>query len=326
MAHLRTFIARSATEMDRLARLWEELLNQQPHSLFQRFSWNRLAAQMFSDRLAPYVVCVESDRGAAIIPAAVNLQDDRIELLGETLFDYRDVLHAGDEEILLQAWRELTVLDKPLRIVAVDEAASHRNWSGWSLTPFATAPQVDRRTIDQSVFRMAHPRLGRQMRRLQKRGVELRIYGGGDSGIVKRVYECKRSHFTAEAIANLFLDAQRCEFMIQAAKLEGSACRIYTLEEGADLVAGLVTFCDGEIRRFYTIYFNPQWAHYSPGQALLYEATALSLAEGVTCDYMTGEYSYKLRLSNSSRQLFRVQVSSRELDEIAARGSVSSAA
>jgi CelD/BcsL family acetyltransferase involved in cellulose biosynthesis len=325
MAHLRTFIARSATEMDRLARLWEELLNQQPHGLFQRFSWNRLAAQMFSDRLAPYVVCVESDRGAAIIPAAVNLQDDRIELLGETLFDYRDVLHSGDEEILLQAWRELTALDKPLHVAAVDQVACRRNWSGWSLTPFANAPQVDRRIINQDEFRLAHPRLGRQMRRLQKLGVELRIYSGDDSGIVRRLYESKRSHFTASANTNLFLDLQRCEFMVRAAKLEGRACGIYLLEEGDDLVAGLVTFRDGGIRRFYTTYLNPQWSHYSPGQALLYEATALSLGDGLTCDYMTGEYSYKLRLANSSRQLFRIEVSSRVLAAIVGRVSIPAA-
>ena len=92
--------------------------------------------------------------------------------------------------------------------------------------------------------------------------------------------------------------------MVAVAALEGSSCEVFTLEnDTGTLIAGLVTFRDRNVRRFYTIYFNPEWARYSPGVALLYEVTARSLAEGLSCDYMTGEYAYKLRLANSSRLL-----------------------
>jgi CelD/BcsL family acetyltransferase involved in cellulose biosynthesis len=97
----------------------------------------------------------------------------------------------------------------------------------------------------------------------------------------------------------------------------GPACEIFTLEKQGLLIAGLVTFRDGPYRRFYTIYFNPAWARFSPGQALLYEATAQSLSEGLSCDYMTGEYAYKLRLANSSKRLLRLDVSAQELSRIA---------
>jgi len=53
MLSLRINVARSTSEMDRLAPLWNELLEVQPHTLFQSFSWNRLAAEIFRDRLAP---------------------------------------------------------------------------------------------------------------------------------------------------------------------------------------------------------------------------------------------------------------------------------
>jgi CelD/BcsL family acetyltransferase involved in cellulose biosynthesis len=107
--------------------------------------------------------------------------------------------------------------------------------------------------------------------------------------------------------------------------MAGRRCQIYTLSKDELLVAGLITFCDESVRRFYTIYFNPEWARYSPGQALLYEITAQSLGEGLSCDYMTGEYAYKLRLANASRPLLRLDVSAQQLSEIAA-GSVSRAA
>jgi CelD/BcsL family acetyltransferase involved in cellulose biosynthesis len=70
-------------------------------------------------------------------------------------------------------------------------------------------------------------------------------------------------------------------------------------------VAALVTFQDGKVRRFYTTWFDPQWSRHSPGVALLFEATRLSLAEGLTCDYMTGEQDYKLRLATGAVPLYR---------------------
>ena len=99
-----------------------------------------------------------------------------------------------------------------------------------------------------------------------------------------------------------------------------SRCELFTLENAAGkLIAGLVSFRDGNIRRCYTIYFHPEWARYSPGVALLYEVTARSLGEGLSCDYMTGEYPYKLRLANASRPLYRVEASAEELADIAER-------
>lgn len=299
--------------MDALAPLWNSLLGRQPHSLFQQFSWNRLAAQMFSDGLSPYVVCTQGNGGAAIIPAAFNRGEDRFELLGEVLFDYRDVLHTGDPDVLCFAWQHLALRKKPLHVLSVSE---REHWNEFLLTPFAMAPQV--KDITEDTFRLAHSRLGRQMRRLEKQGVALRRSFGSDSQVVRYLYECKQAQLTTNDTNNLFLDSRRCEFMVAAAALEGNACEIYTLEN-VSLVAALLTFRDEQVRRFYTIYFNPAWARYSPGQALLCEVTARSLAEGLRCDYMTGEYPYKLRLANASRPLFRVNVSAQQLGEIANR-------
>ena len=309
-------IARSASEMDHIAPLWNELVKLQAHTIFQRFSWNRLAANIFSDRLTPHIVAVESDAGAAIIPAAVNHATRQLELIGEALFDYRDVLHAGDSAVLDLAWRETAKCGRPLRVTAVSETAARERWREFSTSPFAKAPQVERSLVNESDFRVAHSRLGRQMRRLSRSSVSLYIYSGGNSEAIRRLYECKRRHFTED---NLFFDQRRCDFIVAAAALEGSGCELFTLDskDGA-LVSGLLTFRDVDVRRFYTVYFDPEWARYSPGVALLYEVTALSLREGLSCDYMTGEQPYKLRLANASRALYKVEARAKKLAEIAA--------
>lgn len=317
MSSSRTFIATTPDEIDALEPLWDELLDNQEHSLFQRFSWNRLAAEMFSDRLTPFVVSAENDTGAAIIPAAVNHSAGRLELLGEVLFDYRDVLQRGDTEALRLAWQKLSEQGKPLHVLSLNCRVPESRWENFPLAPFARAPQVHRAVIDEEAFRAAHSRLGRQMRRLHKQGVALRVSTGADADVLRRLYACKRNHFAVDESDNVFVDERRCEFMIAAAGLEPELCDVYTLEQGDSVVAGLVTFRDGGMRRFYTIYFNPLWARYSPGQALLYEVTARSLADGLNCDYMTGEYQYKLRLANASCPLFRVNATATQLEQIA---------
>jgi CelD/BcsL family acetyltransferase involved in cellulose biosynthesis len=82
---------------------------------------------------------------------------------------------------------------------------------------------------------------------------------------------------------------------------------VYTLTQRATLVAALVTFRDGNTRRFYTTYYDHAWAHFSPGMVLLFEITRQSLEEGLNCDYMTGEQPHKTRLATGGVPLFRVE-------------------
>ena len=83
----RIVIAQSAEEIARLRPTWEQL---PAPTIFQSFLWNHTAASVFGDRECPHVIYAESDSGAALIPAAVS--GSGLTLLGETLFDYRDVL------------------------------------------------------------------------------------------------------------------------------------------------------------------------------------------------------------------------------------------
>ena len=300
--------------MDKLAPLWHGLLRQQRHTIFQRFSWNRLAAEIFLDRMTPHVISVETPEGAAILPAAINHSTQRVEWLGETLFDYRDVLHAGDPEALRQAWLRVAACGLPLDLVAIEGHAAHRRWKSFPLASFSGAPRIDREGMDEQQFRAAHLRLGHRLRRLRQQGVHFDLHTGRHSALVREIYQRKSTQLDS---GNVFHDERRRDFMVAAAALEADQCELFVLEshEGS-LIAALVTFRDGDVRRFYTTYFDPAWAKYSPGMLLLYEATARTLAEGLSCDYMTGEQTFKLRLATSREPLYRLPIASQELSGI----------
>ncbi len=319
MHFLRKTLARSVEELDGIRPLWNELLRYSPKTMFQRFPWNRLALQTFRDRLTPFVCALESDSGAAILPAVINLHQPRLEFIGETLFDYRDVLSAGDPKVLQAGWRMLAQAELPVSVTAVQRQAAETSWSQFGPQDFAHAPQVDATKITGEQFRLLHTRAARQLRRLQRKGVVVRQHSGAEQSLVRRIYQLKCDQFVDDA-NNVFRDGRRREFMVGIAAEEADACEVFTLEdEMASIIAGLVTFLDGRVRRFYTVYFNPEWAAYSPGVALVFEVTALSLERGFSCDYMTGEYPYKLRFANASQPLYRIEASAEELYEIAHR-------
>jgi CelD/BcsL family acetyltransferase involved in cellulose biosynthesis len=315
--YVRITIATSPAEIERLRPIWERLYSPEHQTTFQDFDLNLLAARHFGERESPYVVLAESDSSAALIPAAVRRHTGDITLLGEALFDYRDVMHAGSHESLDAAWSELAKLERPMSFFAVRPEA-HKRWETIPTSDFANAPCVRHHDLDCDEFRAAHNRLGMYSRRLIKRGAYFHQRSGKDCTLVRTIYERKATQFPDEA-NNVFLDAHRRNFMELACEALGERCEIFTLERNADLIAALVTIRDFNARRFYTIYFDPAWAKFSPGTVLIYEVTARTLAEGLDCDYMTGEYGYKNRLATALAPLRKVHASTEELAAVASR-------
>jgi CelD/BcsL family acetyltransferase involved in cellulose biosynthesis len=299
---LRKLVARSPAEIDRLRPLWDDLYRAGPATLFQSFFWNRLAASVFAPREEPCVVVAESDAGAALIPGAIA--DHGFTLLGEALFDYRDVLSQGDAGVLRQAWQEVAALKLPIFFAALRGQERRRAWQDFSPQPFVNAPSVLTCETSAEQLAAAHSRIGSRWRKILRQGVEFRRHAPPSPELLRRIYQLK----AAQPPANLFRDTARINFLLAAAA--GPApCEAYVLSQGAELVAALVTFRDGGTRRFYTIYYDHAWAHFSPGMVLLFEATRQSLEEGLNCDYMTGEQPHKTRLATSQVPLFRVECS-----------------
>src|SRR5437763_1886935 len=124
--------------MEQLEAAWQMLYREGEHTLFQSFEFNQLAAKVFADREAACVVFAETENGIAIIPAAIGRE--RATLQGEELFDYRDVLFAGDGEALLLAWTRLSEVEGlarlPFSVKGVRTASLERG-AGFDSTFFA---------------------------------------------------------------------------------------------------------------------------------------------------------------------------------------------
>jgi hypothetical protein len=258
------------------------------------------------------VIHAESASGAAIIPACLTRV--HVEFLGEALFDYRDVLAAGDERVLGRAWQQVAVQQQRMSVAFLHGERTRRQWEhlGFSPAPFCAAPAVRCADISAGQFYARHSRAHRLLGRLQRAGVELRAHDGRETALVRRIYEAKAAQPLAGREGNLFSDHARIDFMIAVAALD-SRCEIFTLETAGTLVGALVTFRDGLVRRFYTVYFHRDWAHYSPGTALMFEVSRRSLEQGLDCDYLTGEQPHKTRFATHLKPLFRVDAEARDL-------------
>ena len=305
-------VCQSAGEMLRLRPLWESLYACGRYTLFQRFDLNLLAAERFAEREEPYVVCGESELGAAIVPAALRRSDGTIRLLGEELFDYRSFLHCGDEGVLRAALGALGELGRRLEIVALRETDRSIVTDELELLPFAAAPGVSCVQTSAEQFAAAHTRLARNLRRMERLGFKVYTYGGGHSELLRSIYEKK----AAQNGSSLFHDRGRVEFMVSAAALMPELFEIFTLQNGDFIAAALVTLRDQGCRRFYTGWFAAEYQKHSPALALIYEVTRQSLAGGLDCDFMTGEQAYKMRLMTNSVALYRAKATAEMLAHI----------
>lgn len=308
---LRIEVLRSAQELCALEPAWERLTAAGDATIFQDFGWNLLAAQMFAGREVPYVIWAHSSCGEAIIPAVLRHDDGRrsVRLLGEELFDYRTFLHAGDDAVLRCALGRLAELGCPLQIAALRQRDVDSVSAGLGLEPFTAAPGIAWDDVSVGTFSQSHLRLARNLRRIERLGFELKTYDGSQQKLLQTIYQ----HKAEQEPESLFLDPLRREFMARAAMLDPHRVEIFTLEDGSRLGAALVTLLDPGVRRFYTCWFSAEISKHSPALSLIYEVTKRSLADGLSCDYMTGEQGYKLRLATGAVQLFRLHATAEDL-------------
>ena len=131
--------------------------------------------------------------------------------------------------------------------------------------------------------------------------------------MVRHIYELRsRQSIPGE----LFHDSLRVDFMVAVCAQEGSRCQVFTLEHGGTLAGAVITLRDREFRRFYTTYYDRNWARYSPGVSLLFEIARRSLEEGLSFDLMTGEQPYKLRIAQSAQDLFQVTATPQQMKQV----------
>lgn len=307
---LRIRVARTAAEIDELRSPWESIERGQG-TIFQTFQWNRLAASLFADREEPYFVLCENDNGVTIIPAVIRRESHTLSFAGEALFDYRDYLSWGDPSALYRAWQKLSALSMPITLTAIcqPEAAI---WKELSKSFYSRSPRLSPNEISPEEFAHGHARAFSRLHKLERMGLEIRQYSGNHA-MVRRIYELRsRQSIPGE----LFHDSLRVDFMVAICAQEGIRCQVFTLEHGGTLAGAVITFRDREFRRFYTTYYDRNWARYSPGVSLLFEIARRSLQEGLSFDLMTGEQPYKLRIAQSRQDLFQITATPQQMKQV----------
>jgi CelD/BcsL family acetyltransferase involved in cellulose biosynthesis len=294
-------IVQSAVEFEALRPLWEALGRGPSATIFQSYTWNLAAAQHFSDREQPYVVALESDAGAVIVPAAKNVNGTTF--LGEMLFDYRDALAEGETSLIAEALSEIGKTATELYLPAIREGALLGSDHG-ELEPWVGAPLLLRADITPESFLAQHFKARKQMRRLLALGAAFARYRGDSTALLRWVYARKAEQF-AGASVDIFSDPLRQRCMVDIAAATAERCDVFSIEVGSAIIAALVTFRDAGVRRFYTIWHDSRWEEYSPGIVLLLHACHESLREGLDVDFLTGEQPHKARFATSRVQLYR---------------------
>ena len=307
---LQVRVARSVAEIEALGSIWDAFVNPEL-SLFQSHEWNLLAAKVFGQREEPYFVFAESDHGAAILPAVIQVRSRRIGFAGEALFDYRDYLAVGDSTPLVSAWQEVAALEMPISVTAI--CRTHAPvWQHMHKEFFSRAPRILSSQLSSGQLVHNHPRAFSRIRKLERMGLRITQHSG-ESPIVADIYRRRTAQST---VGELFHDPLRSEFMTAICRTERSRCEIFALEHGSTLAAALVTFREPEWRRFYTIFYDRGWARFSPGVSLLFEIVRRSLEQGINVDLMTGEQPYKMRMAQSAQDLLTVSATAAEIREI----------
>lgn len=276
-------------------------------TIFQSFEWNRAAARHFSDREQPYVIAVQGGDEATVIPAA--LADGALTLLGEKLSDYRGILTTSPEgQSIAIAWKALADTNLALRFTAL-KPDHHAILDQLSTQSFAAAPYHDAAKSSAEEFARKHHRMFSRQRKLERLGFKICERDGADAELLRWLYQ-KKAEVDPES---LFHDPARVLMLLEAFAALHTSLEVKTLEREGEIIAAAVALRDRTVLRFYTNWYDAEWAHYSPGMVLLYEMTRRALATGRSCDYMTGEQPYKLRMASGVAQLSSVHATASEV-------------
>jgi CelD/BcsL family acetyltransferase involved in cellulose biosynthesis len=308
---VRIRVTTGISEVQALRPLWQEGNSGSNATIFQDFDWTLLALQTFSDQ-KPIFITAESDSSIAILPLVEH--NRALTLAGSPLFDYRDAICAGDSSAFEAALEKLATLKLPFYCEGIRGGEATGRWSRLRPQPWTAAPFVARQMITPEAFAAKHTRSSRALRRLTGQGAQVRRAKATPED-VESIYQEKAKEPAGWGM-NVFRDKRCIDFMRTVVTLPNTRCDLFFLEVAGEPIAALVTFFDRDTRRFYTTWMDVAWSRHSPGIALLFEATRLTLEEGLDCDYMTGEQPYKLRFTTESEPLYNIEANVEQLSAL----------
>lgn len=285
--------------------LWRRAWEQAPGHFFQRFEpslhWARIYAADGSLRVWVH------EAGPAL--AAFTLRQGQLELLGQGLFDYVDLIGTASPGAQQELARQLLDWKEWRRFDATGVPADSPFACFWEAlqpeqAPFSAAPLL----VHPDQFHRGRARAARRLQQCLQAGWTLRQVRPCRErhALLQWILEQKEKTLQARGGGNV-LDAPAVCWLQAMVAREPDMTELWQLHRGAEIIAGLLSWRSGSVRYAYTISYSGHAAAMSPGILLLYGVLCDSVAEGLQFDFLTGEQPFKLRFADAHRRLLRLR-------------------
>lgn len=326
---IRLDIVTDQAGLDALAPAWRALEDRAGSGLFQSHAWIaawwRTAGAPGGFRLR-LVAAWEGDRLVGLLPLALRRHGGLrvLEWAAKDCTDYCDaLLQPGYPDLPLLLWRaaveaggfDLAYLSH-LRPGAAMARFARGAPAGLALSPgrrraLATGVQLGEQP-DAAAFFQALGKKGRNnhlrgQRILEHMGpVRCRLAEPSEAAeLTERLRALKLDWLRREGQASPVLadDGSLLRALAGAAAARGSL-RLFALEAGDRLAAGLLCFAEGRRLAAYLTAYDAEFGRASPGSIVLVEAIRWAAAAGFTeVDFLCGDEAYKGRLANATCEL-----------------------
>jgi len=285
-----------------LAEVWQAAAGTGSASVFQSYAfaqqWVRCFAGVAELRIAWRVA------PPLIVPLVVRR--GRLELMGEGLFDYLDLIGAAGPGLEREAAELALGLDWPKAqftgIAAATRFGGFWRALGAEAQPFATAP-----------VRAAGAALDGEHRRLEARWrrahptLRLETEAGPRRQVLAWLLDHKARALAGRGEANV-LGAAEQRWLTAMVEHEPARCELWTLERGGRRLSALLAWQNRGARYGYTLSYEEDAAELSPGILLLFAVVRHTMNEGRSFHFLTGEQAYKQRFATHGEPLLRYVV------------------
>lgn len=281
-----------------LAAAWQAAAAAGNGTVFQEFAFARHWAQVFS-REVELRVWVQA-APPLVVPLA--LRHHRLEMAGEGLFDYLDLIgppadgaQPAAEAVARWAWSEACFTGVP----ATSPHTGFWNALGALPQPFAAAPC-------RAAGTPLHGEHQRLAARWHKARVVLRLATGpGDRRHLLAWLLDHKARALAGSDQRSVLGNLEQRWLAAMVQHEPQLSELWALERAGETLAALLCWRNRAVRYGYTLSYDQHAAELSPGILLLFAVLNQTMNEGCSFNLLTGEQPYKLRFATHRDPLLR---------------------
>lgn len=169
--------------------------------------------------------------------------------------------------------------------------------------------------VEQRFGRSHRQNIGRYRRKLEREAgapvTERMVVEPSDlEETMDRLAEMHQAVRTAHGDRGTFATADLTEFHRETARrmLATGRLRLWRLEVGGEAIAAIECFRFGDVVSFYTTGFDPKWASFGPGRAIMARAIRGAIDEdALEFDFLRGDEDYKRSWGTDSRINLRIR-------------------